>query len=73
MDKDIMKLNILVVDDEASIREGSARILTRMGHEVLTASRGEEGLEVIKNGKIPELWDGKAAERITGIIFDKLK
>ena len=27
----------------------------------------------IKNGKIPELWDGKAAERITGIIFDKLK
>jgi two-component system phosphate regulon sensor histidine kinase PhoR len=52
MDKDIMKLNILVVDDEASIREGSARILTRMGHEVSTASRGEEGLEVIKNGKI---------------------
>jgi signal transduction histidine kinase/FixJ family two-component response regulator len=52
MDNAINKLNILIVDDEVSIREGSDRILTRMGHRVFTASRGEEGLEVLKNEKI---------------------
>lgn len=52
MNNGINKLNILVVDDEISIREGSARILTRMGHRVFTATRGEEGLEVLKNEKI---------------------
>jgi two-component system, OmpR family, phosphate regulon sensor histidine kinase PhoR len=40
-------LSILVVDDEESIREGSARILTRMGFQVYKASRGSEGLEVL--------------------------
>jgi two-component system, OmpR family, phosphate regulon sensor histidine kinase PhoR len=38
---------ILIVDDEQSIREGSERILSRMGCQVLTASRGEEGLEIL--------------------------
>jgi PAS domain S-box-containing protein len=38
---------ILIVDDEQSIREGSERILSRMGCQVFTASRGEEGLEIL--------------------------
>lgn len=38
---------ILIVDDEQSIREGSERILSRMGCQVFTASRGEEGLELL--------------------------
>ena len=41
------RLSILVVDDEESIREGSARILTRMGFQVYKASRGSEGLELL--------------------------
>jgi two-component system, OmpR family, phosphate regulon sensor histidine kinase PhoR len=41
------RLSILVVDDEESIREGSERILTRMGFQVYKASRGSEGLEVL--------------------------
>ena len=41
------RLSILVVDDEDSIREGSERILTRMGFQVYKASRGSEGLEIL--------------------------
>jgi two-component system, OmpR family, phosphate regulon sensor histidine kinase PhoR len=41
------RLSILVVDDEESIREGSGRILTRMGYQVYKASRGSEGLEIL--------------------------
>ncbi|MFW6239528.1 MAG: response regulator, partial [Thermodesulfobacteriota bacterium] len=42
-------MNALVIDDEAGIREGCKRILSRMGFQVFTAGRGEEGLEVAKN------------------------
>lgn len=52
MDNGLNKLGILVIDDEAGIREGSARILKRMGHEVFTASYGEEGLKILKKKKI---------------------
>ena len=38
-------LHILIVDDERDIREGSQRILSRMGFKVSLASRGDEGLE----------------------------
>jgi signal transduction histidine kinase len=41
-------MNALVIDDEAGIREGCKRILSRMGFQVHTAGRGEEGLEVLK-------------------------
>jgi len=41
-------LSILVVDDEESIREGSARILARMGFQVYKASMGSEGLALLK-------------------------
>jgi PAS domain S-box-containing protein len=38
---------VLVVDDEKGIREGSERILSRMGCHVLTATQGEEALQVL--------------------------
>ncbi len=38
---------VLIVDDEQSIQIGSERILSRMGCQVLTAGRGEEGLEIL--------------------------
>ena len=38
-------LHILIVDDEQDIREGSQRILSRMGFETSLASRGDEALE----------------------------
>ncbi len=49
MNDDLHKnsLQVLVVDDEPSIREGSRRILDRMGFNVLTAGNGEDGLNAI--------------------------
>jgi signal transduction histidine kinase len=38
---------VLIVDDEQSIQVGSERILSRMGCQVLSAGRGEEGLEIL--------------------------
>ncbi|MEE4358503.1 MAG: response regulator [Desulfococcaceae bacterium] len=39
---------ILVVDDEQDIREGSQRIIKRMGCDVSTASRGDTALEILE-------------------------
>ena len=39
--------HILIIDDEASLRQTLARILQRAGFEVTTASGGKEGLELI--------------------------
>ncbi len=41
-------LNVLVVDDEKNIRDGSERILTRLGLEVLKADRGEKALAILE-------------------------
>ena len=40
-------LTVLVVDDEKGIRDGSKRIIGRMGCNVLTAENGEEVLDLI--------------------------
>src|SRR5512143_1705313 len=36
--------HILIIDDEASLRQTMARILQRAGYEVTTAATGQEGL-----------------------------
>ena len=46
------QFNILVVDDERSIREGVDRVLSRMGCHVLTAQNGEEALDILKTEPI---------------------
>jgi len=43
---------IMIVDDEEDIREGSERILKRMGFQVLKASRGDEALNILANEKV---------------------
>ncbi len=40
---------VLVIDDEADVRESIAGILEDEGYEVLTASSGEEALEIFRN------------------------
>jgi two-component system phosphate regulon sensor histidine kinase PhoR len=42
------KANILVVDDEAVIRDGCTKILTKAGWDVETAENGRDGIELIK-------------------------
>jgi len=41
-------IRVLVVDDEQDIRDGFERILTRIGCQVLKASRGDKGLEILE-------------------------
>jgi len=42
-------LHVLIVDDEQDIREGSERILTRMGFNISKATNGQEALDLFKN------------------------
>jgi DNA-binding NtrC family response regulator len=51
-------LSVMVVDDEQDIRDGSERILTRIGLRVLKASRGDEALEIL------------ARERVSIVLLD---
>ncbi len=39
--------HILIIDDEASLRQTLARVLQRTGYEVTTAANGQEGLALI--------------------------
>ena len=46
------KMNILVIDDDETIRELLAMVLELEGYDFSLAGDGEEGLEKIKNNKI---------------------
>ena len=46
-------IQVLVVDDEKNIRDGSERILTRRGFQVLQASTGAEALDILAKQIIP--------------------
>ncbi len=52
MDNNSFPVNILVIDDEQDIREGCERILSRMECEVVTASNGTKGLEILETQNI---------------------
>ncbi len=51
MENSIETTHILIVDDEKDIRDGSKRILSRIGFQVMTASRGDEALDMLESGK----------------------
>lgn len=43
---------ILVIDDEAHVREGCRKVLARDGYEVTIAESGEVGLKMIERQQI---------------------
>jgi len=43
---------ILVIDDEAQIRDMLGQMLTREGYEVIHASNGKEGMKICREQKI---------------------
>ena len=51
MKDSIETTSILVVDDEEDIRDGAQRILSRIGFKALTASRGDEALDILEREK----------------------
>jgi len=42
-------VNILVIDDEQIMRDGSSRILSKDGWGVITAENGQQGLDIIRS------------------------
>jgi CheY-like chemotaxis protein len=44
---------ILVVDDDADIREVLSEVLAENGHDVVTASNGREALDLLRRGLLP--------------------
>lgn len=47
-------MNILIVDDSRFLRLANERALARAGHQVITASDGEEGLRLARE-RMPDL------------------
>ena len=43
---------VLVIDDEKGIRDGSERILSRMGCNALKAKNGQDGLDIIERADV---------------------
>ena len=46
---------VLVVDDDASIRDTIAELLSEEGYQVVVAAHGREALELIRGGVRPQL------------------
>lgn len=65
------KMNILVVDDEAMIRDLLSINLRNEGHTVETASNGEEGLQRFKEKKFDLVFTDKKMPRMDGNEFVK--
>lgn len=49
------RLRILLVDDDELIRASMAAMFDLMGHPLHTATRGEEALEMLEGGLVPDL------------------
>ena len=74
-------VSILVVDDEKIIRDGCVKILSKEGWAIQTASSGEEGLGLMKNGpfdlllldlKMPGLSGIDVLQQVKGLHPDLL-
>lgn len=62
-----MPKKILIVDDEADIREGMSKIAGREGYSPLTASNGVEALEMLKAEPVDLLLLDSAMPEMDGI------
>lgn len=63
-----MKLGVLIVDDEPSIREALAEVMAQEDYRVMTASTGEEAIELAKQHPVDlVLLDMKLPGRMSGL------
>jgi two-component system phosphate regulon sensor histidine kinase PhoR len=51
VNREVDAIRVLVVDDERDIREGSERILSRIGFHLTTAARGDEALQIFEKAR----------------------
>ncbi len=66
------KGHILIIDDEASLRQTMARILQRAGYEVTTAANGKDGLALIAEQAFDLLYLDIRMPDISGLELLKL-
>jgi DNA-binding NtrC family response regulator len=72
-DVPIEKANVLVIDDEESMREACARVLIREGYQVRTATNGEEGLELVRESTPDIVFVDLAMPKLAGLaVLDEL-
>jgi len=71
--KAVKEKNILVVDDEETVRESLASVLEREGYRVLLAESGDDGLRLLKETpQIQLVISDNKMPGMTGIEFLKL-
>lgn len=63
----MVSARILVIDDEASVRDILSRMLKVKGHYVVTASSGEEGIEKFKNGNFDIVLTDLGMPKVSGL------
>ncbi len=63
--------NVLVLDDDKSLRDVVERVLTRAGFHVMTAREGSEGLQVLLSNRFDVVVSDLMMEPMDGITFLK--
>ncbi len=64
---DVVPARILVVEDEAPVREALVALLTQQGHVVLAAADGREGLEIAQREPIDVVFTDLAVPEASGL------
>jgi CheY-like chemotaxis protein len=62
-----VKSRIVVIDDEAAVRDLVGKVLTRAGYEVDVAATGEDGLQLFTDANIDCLVVDKLLPAMTGL------
>jgi two-component system response regulator HydG len=66
--------NVLVVEDNETMREGMAKILAKMGHRVFQARNGYEGLKLVDENAVDLVLTDLKMEGMTGIeVLERVK
>ncbi|OGO98270.1 MAG: hypothetical protein A3E00_06810 [Curvibacter sp. RIFCSPHIGHO2_12_FULL_63_18] len=60
---------LLLVDDEANVLASLKRLFRRDGHNILTASSGQEGLDILATQKVDVIISDQRMPGMTGVEF----
>ena len=60
---------ILLVDDEANIIKAIKRLLRRDGYNILTATGGQAGLDILKQHKVGVILSDQRMPEMSGVEF----